>query len=449
MLIGYFMPVLLIFAISVFAIFKFGELNKINEVIVRTDIPLADTADEMIDVLISQELYARRYAILKSPRMLEISNEKGRKFDSLIAKIRSLLGTENVPLDRLAGLHYQFNALLSEWSAFTGASSPAAKKLDTEIKIKQKELLSVMKSILTEAHRSQNENSEMISHTGFASVNVMLILAAAAIVLSIASTILVTKSIAGPLYKLKLATQKISDGRFEFINGIKSGDEIGDLAICFNQMTARLRQLERQYLDASPLTRLPGNIVIEAVLNKKIKERTPLAFCHIDLDNFKMFNDRYGYARGSKVIFAAARIIEKCVRLSGNPDDFVGHIGGDDFVVITTPGHYEEICKSIIESFDRTIRPYYDPEDLKQGFIISRTRQGDETRIPIMSISIAVVTNVKSRITSSIQVGEIAAELKEYAKSIPGSVYVVDRRREDPGQDQNPDAPAQQSECRI
>ena len=160
-----------------------------------------------------------------------------------------------------------------------------------------------------------------------------------------------------------------------------------------------------------------------------------MAFCYIDLDNFKAFNDRYGYARGSEVIAAAGKIIEKCVIEAGTPDDFVGHVGGDDFVVITTPGNFKKTCDSIIHAFDMAIPDFYDPDDLKRGFIIGKTRQGEELKFPVMSLSIAVVTNLERRLSSSLQVGEIAAELKEYVKSIPGSVCVADRRRKNPGEE--------------
>jgi diguanylate cyclase (GGDEF)-like protein len=194
-------------------------------------------------------------------------------------------------------------------------------------------------------------------------------------------------------------------------------------------MTRRLRHFEEMNLDASPLTRLPGNIAIENVLRKRIENGSPLAFCYIDLDNFKAFNDRYGYATASEVIVATSKIVENCVAEAGGPDDFVGHIGGDDFVVITTPDRFRQICNSIIETFDKAIAGFYDVDDRKRGFIMSKTRQGEDMKFPIMSISIGVVTNLQRRLSDSIQVGKIAAELKEYAKSLPGSAYVVDRRR--------------------
>jgi len=149
----------------------------------------------------------------------------------------------------------------------------------------------------------------------------------------------------------------------------------------------------------------------------------------LDLAHFKSFNDQYGYARGNEVIMATARTITAVIGKHGNQQDFIGHIGGDDFVIITLPEAYEKICTTIIDAFDKMILDFYDPEDRKRGYILGETRQGKKISFPIMTVSIAVVTNQQRKLKSHIQVGEIAAELKTYAKSFSKSTYVIDRRR--------------------
>lgn len=183
------------------------------------------------------------------------------------------------------------------------------------------------------------------------------------------------------------------------------------------------------YLDASPLTRLPGGIAIENVLKKRIDSGQPVAFCVLDLDNFKAFSDRYGYAKGSEVIKETARIIESSVKSKGTADDFVGHVGGDDFVVITLPEHMRQISEAIISQFDRRIPEFYEAADRQRGYILGKTRQGIEMEFPIITISIAIVTNEQRKLDNPLETSEIAAELKDYAKSIPKSVFVVDKRR--------------------
>ncbi len=129
------------------------------------------------------------------------------------------------------------------------------------------------------------------------------------------------------------------------------------------------------------------------------------------------------------MIKESARIIENAVKMKGTSDDFIGHVGGDDFVVITTPGHMREISNEIIAQFDAKIPAFYDPEDRDRGHILGKTRQGIEMQFPIMTISIAIVTNERRMLTNPLEASEIAAELKDYAKTIPKSVFVVDQRR--------------------
>jgi GGDEF domain-containing protein len=436
MLLGYLTLVALIFVISVFAVSSLERLNRINEAIVRTDVPLIETANRMIDTLISQELYTRRYAILNSPEVLVVSREKSKEFDSLIGEVRSLPGIADIPVDRIATLHSEYNKLLlGGIKYFRDPSSPEAKEVDSVIRENQQKLIGLIKDSASRAGQDQKEKTIMTSHIGITAIRTTLLLCFIGLFSSAVLTMLITGSIAGPISKLKLATQRISEGKFDLVEEIKNRDELGDLANAFNEMTKRLKLLEDMHLDANPLTRLPGNIAIENVLKKRLETGSPLAFCYIDLDDFKAFNDRYGYAKGSEVIMATSKIIEKCVTEEGTPDDFVGHIGGDDFVVITTPDYFKKTCECIINRFDIAIPDFYDPADRKRGFIMGRTRRGEGSKFPIMSLSIAVVTNLGRRLTSSLQVGEIAAELKGYVKSIPGSVYVVDRRRKTPGED--------------
>jgi diguanylate cyclase (GGDEF)-like protein len=187
------------------------------------------------------------------------------------------------------------------------------------------------------------------------------------------------------------------------------------------------------YLDSSPLTRLPGGIAIENVVNKLIITNASIAFCWMDIDNFKAYNDRYGYAKGNDLIQSTASIISEASEKLGGEDDFIGHIGGDDFILITTPDFYIRICESIVENFDKIISDFYDTEDRQRGYIIAENRQGQEVSVPLASISIAVVTNDKRKFLNHIQVSEVVSEIKELAKSVAGSVCLVDQRGNDKG----------------
>ena len=182
-------------------------------------------------------------------------------------------------------------------------------------------------------------------------------------------------------------------------------------------------------LEANPLTRLPGNISILKELNLRLESKDYFAVCYVDLDKFKAYNDTYGFERGDNVIKETARILLRTIKELGNPDDFVGHIGGDDFVVITTIPKTDAIASRIIEDFDKTIQGFYSETDWKNGYIIAHDRQGVERKSPLLSISLGVVTNEFRKIDHVAQIGEIGAELKAYAKSMKKSNFVVDKRK--------------------
>jgi diguanylate cyclase (GGDEF)-like protein len=149
----------------------------------------------------------------------------------------------------------------------------------------------------------------------------------------------------------------------------------------------------------------------------------------VDLDDFKAYNDYYGFLAGSEVIRMTGQVLADAVTSRGGKDDFLGHVGGDDFVILTSIDKADAISKEIIRIFDERIREHYQKEDLDKGFIVASNRRGDMMRFPLMTISISVVHNEYRKLTDLEQVTRIAAELKKYAKDLEGSVYVFDRRK--------------------
>ena len=197
------------------------------------------------------------------------------------------------------------------------------------------------------------------------------------------------------------------------------------------ELVARVKMVLRRTardLDANPLTKLPGNVSIINELRMRITENELFAVCYVDLDKFKAFNDKYGFEKGDEVIKNTARILISSVQEKGTPQDFIGHIGGDDFVVVTLPEKVDDLCKKIISDFTAMVPGLYNKEDLEKGYIIGKDRQKKTRKIPLLSISIGVVTNEKRKINHVGKVGELGAELKEYATSLPGSNYVKERR---------------------
>ncbi|RKY38219.1 MAG: diguanylate cyclase response regulator [Candidatus Omnitrophota bacterium] len=182
-------------------------------------------------------------------------------------------------------------------------------------------------------------------------------------------------------------------------------------------------------LDANPLTKLPGNVSIFKELEKRLKNKEFFCVGYADLDKFKEYNDYYGFEWGDKVIRHTAKILTNALKEVGSPNDFLGHIGGDDFIFITGWESINNVCENIIENFDKTIPSFYKEEDLKKGYIIVKNRLGKVTSVPIMRISIGVTTNERRTLTHVGQIIQIATELKTYAKTFSKSLYIIDRRR--------------------
>lgn len=233
---------------------------------------------------------------------------------------------------------------------------------------------------------------------------------------------------AAPVRELARQARKIADGDRDADVSIVAKGDIAQLVTSFNEMKRRLVDLEASYRDASPLTGLPGGVSIETEVQRRIDDGVPFVFCMFDLDNFKPFNDRYGYSRGNLVLKHTATLIRNEAAAHDPAHAFVGHIGGDDFVVIASPEYFNRLCNAIIVRFDTTIGDFYDPADRASGGISSKDRGGDARSFPIMALSIAAVDSRQVLSGGYIRVGEIAAELKSYAKTLQGSVLVVDQR---------------------
>jgi len=185
----------------------------------------------------------------------------------------------------------------------------------------------------------------------------------------------------------------------------------------------------QQMRDVSPLTGLPGNFRIAAELENRIQARTPIAVVYGDLDNFKAFNDHYGFMRGDAVIKYTATTLMEASGVCGDPDSFVGHVGGDDFIAVMDPELVEVFCTNVIGTFDDGILDFYDTADALQGYIEVTDRRGERHAFPIVSFSMGVVTNQYRAIASEWEASAIASEMKEFAKRQPGSTYSIDRRQ--------------------
>lgn len=179
----------------------------------------------------------------------------------------------------------------------------------------------------------------------------------------------------------------------------------------------------------SPLTGLPGNVQIQAEIKKRFLNKEKFSMLYFDLDNFKAYNDVYGFMKGDEIIKFTAKVILKNIHTEEYEESFVGHIGGDDFIAIISNKDSECVCQNIIADFDYNVKRYYTSEDANKGYIEVANRRGIMEQFPLTSISIGVVEVEKGKFNNVLEIAEAGAGVKHLAKTIQGSTYVIDRRK--------------------
>ena len=236
------------------------------------------------------------------------------------------------------------------------------------------------------------------------------------------------------LENLPVVILSASGSRDSRVEGLDLGaDDFITKPVDIRELLARIRMIlkrTRQGLDANPLTRLPGNLSIESHIERALVEKRPLAVLYVDLNQFKAYNDGYGYDAGDRVIKTLARVMVDQVRAGGDAD-FIGHIGGDDFIALSTPDRMESAAKKICADFDAVVPSFYSEEDRARGSIVAKDRQGNTREFPLLSVSVGICHNRERPLLNFAHVATLGAELKKAAKAKPGSSYVVDRRRAD------------------
>lgn len=208
-------------------------------------------------------------------------------------------------------------------------------------------------------------------------------------------------------------------------------DEVVSAAAGGTEMRARLDaalRRSRRDVQVNPSTRLAGTDALARAISERIDREVPFAACYADLDHFKEFNDRYGYAMGDDVIRTVARLLVDVVEEFAGADGFVGHIGGDDFLFLVPLDEVSRVCDTVVRRADELLPCRYSAHDRQAGYFFGKDRRGRLDRVPLMTLSVGVVTNERRRFTSAAQVSELATEMKTYAKTLPGSVWAMDRR---------------------
>jgi diguanylate cyclase (GGDEF)-like protein len=193
-----------------------------------------------------------------------------------------------------------------------------------------------------------------------------------------------------------------------------------------------LKQLYKIALDANPITGLPGNNSIRKAINRAFKNKSSQVLIYTDLDNFKVYNDTYGFARGDEVLLATSAILKEAVlSIDTSGEAFIGHIGGDDFVLMVSAELCHRVAKIIIQRFDRQVLDFYKSSDIEAGFIVSDNREGTRQQFPLISISMGGVDLSTGKYDHYLKINDACSEVKKKAKEIPGSVFFMNRRTDE------------------
>ncbi len=396
------------------------SLHQTAREIARTDLVFVNNVQRMRESLVAQERYVGKFLILESDDFRKLFIARELEFRTILEKMR--IG-KNIPeLAPLTAIYAQYHDAAD--AAFKRKNSDSRAIQAAGVKV-----LASIDAIFLNEQKRLNTKLEGADQREQSTVRLTLILSFTGFLLASGVAVYITYSISTAVRKLKKATHRIAEGEFDYDPQIPAGDEIGDLARDFIHMAERLKELEQISLDASPLTRLPGNIAIERALNLRMAGGEHFAVCYADLDNFKAYNDRYGYIQGSELIRATGEIIYDETLRCGGDGQFIGHVGGDDFVMVLAADRFEEVCRAVLDRFDREIVAHYSPEDLAHGYLEGVDRYGIHRSFPIMTLSIAVLVCQQGEYNSAVDIARTAAEIKDHVKGQPGSNYFINRRK--------------------
>jgi GGDEF domain-containing protein len=397
------------------------SVQRTTRTLAERDLPVITALIQLRTSLLAQEGFAGRFAILKDPTFVALYHQ--REKESL----------ENLGVLQSKGAKDELNELSPLYSAYQKASQQlfsgaatgtqtmraAAGRLLTAIDSCYLKRQDALQGVLRQADQQQKStirSTVMISGIGF--------------ILALAVAPLAVYHAFSAIRKLQSATHRIAAGDFDYDPQVPHGDEFGELARDFTSMAGRLKVLEQNNLDASPLTRLPGNFAIERHLEERLKSGETFAFCYADLDNFKPFSDHYGYAKGSELLRVTGDLFYETVKEICGAAGFVGHIGGDDFVMVVPVEKAAAVCEAVIGKFDAEAARHYQPEHVQAGGIEGFDRYGVHRFFPITTISIAVIVCGAGEYSSAVEIARAASEVKDSAKETEGSSYLISRKKQ-------------------
>ncbi|MFO7813543.1 MAG: diguanylate cyclase [Pelovirga sp.] len=427
-IIGYLVIVLFTVCAVGYALFQLHQQTRHTEHLVQIEFSTFELLRDLQQNLLALENIEKQLLILRDIELLGLRQNRNQELLNHVLTLQGLPVTEQsqtllkvLEAYRQADKHLAEALQVEDWELATTLSDRTMVPLRAQI-------VELLVAYRERQQQQINADLTQLSQKTSAAFRATAILTLFGICLSAPVTITVIISIHRSVRALKSATQSISAGRFDHPLDLAGDDEFSELAHDFYQMGEKLRELEQLHLDANPLTLLPGNRAIDRAIDTRINQKVDFSHLYIDLDNFKSYGDRYGYKAGSDVISQVGDLVQAVVNEFGNPDDLVGHIGGDDYVVLTSLDKGELLAQTIISRFDQMVPTLYSPEDRQAQSFVGKDRYGVERKFPLMSISIAVIPSTRYKYPSRLAISQDCARLKEYLKLQDGSTYMVEEQ---------------------
>lgn len=426
---GYLAIVLFTLVALGYALTSLHSQTARSEQVVSVDFKALNLMEDLRRNLLAQETLEKQLVILRDRSLLDLldrrrddNNNFWREFSALPLVYKRQILTPLMQSYRK--LNDKGRTLLHQ-----GKWHTADRFLAKKVAPLRNHMVGILSELAADQEKTINASLSKLTKDSLQAYRITSLLALIGILLSAPAAFTVIFSIHHSVRALTRATQEIAAGSFDYEIGIQGRDEFGKLAQAFAEMGRKLHEMEQLCLDANPLTHLPGNRTIDREIEARMAHGRCFSHLYIDLDHFKAFGDRYGYGAGSKVLALVGEIVSQATQTHGNADDLVGHIGGDDYLVLTTPERAEAIAKTLIDEFDRIVPSFYSEEDLALGYFVGKDRFGIERKFPLLTISVAIINSENLESPSAFAISRKCAMMKDHLKKLPGSNYMVDRRK--------------------
>lgn len=390
-------------AALIYSSFNLYQITRTARQIADTDLPVVMALIEMRSSLLAQESFAGRFAIFKDPTFIQLFQQ--RKKD-LMANLEMLEKTKSVDnITSLKRLYFDYERaserLFTGRSRNRGELKAAALRLKDALDQLYTERQGILQAVLERGDEQRKSTTRWV-----------IVISCAGFLLALFIAPLAIYRVIRALGKLQKETHRIASGDFNYHPQVPAVEEISNLASDFNEMAAKIKEMEQMNQEARPLTRLPGNLAIERVLDERLQSRTPFSLCHLELDHFTPFLAQYGYAKAGALLHEMGVLVHRSLRGSGATEDFAGHAGGDKFVMVVTPERVAPVCEAVVKGFDAELMKHVTAEDREAKAIRRRDGGGGETLFPMPAVSISVLDCGIGAYSSAVEVSRAVLDLK-------------------------------------